>query len=164
MQSLVKDLLDYSRLTETGETKLVDLNLLIKHVLHDLDGSIQQANAHIQIENLPELDGYETPLRLLYQNLISNAIKFSVDRPQIKIGADKVGGKWLFYVQDNGIGIDPQHHDKIFVIFQRLHLRSEFGGTGIGLAHCKKIVEMHGGIIWVESEVGKGSKFCFTLN
>ena len=167
MQALVKDLLDYSRLSQAGESKPVELNHLLEAVLTDLNSSIQKSNAKMIIGVLPEVDGYETPLRLLFQNLLSNAIKFARKgkKPTIIVGAEKIKktGKWLFYVQDDGIGIDPKHFEKIFIVFKRLNNRDEFPGTGIGLAQCKKIVEMHGGIIWVESAEGEGSKFCFTL-
>ncbi|MEI6900230.1 MAG: ATP-binding protein, partial [Bacteroidota bacterium] len=116
-------------------------------------------------EELPVLNGFEAELRLLFQNLLQNAIKFrKKERPlEIKVTIKSVEKHWLFSFMDNGIGIDEKYKDKIFIIFQRLHNRNKFEGTGIGLAHCKKIVEMHGGRIWVESTPDVGSCFIFTI-
>jgi signal transduction histidine kinase len=114
---------------------------------------------------MPVIKGYEIEIRLLFQNLISNAIKFRSPEsdPVIRITCRKIDNFWEFAIADNGIGIAQEHQEKIFIIFQRLHLKSQYEGSGIGLAHCKKIVELHGGNIWVESEPYKGSKFIFTL-
>src|SRR5690606_7152132 len=115
---------------------------------------------------MPVILGYRTELRLLLQNLISNAIKFHKPdaRPHVKVWAKNVQDKWQFAVQDNGIGIEPQYLDRIFLIFQRLHNRDAYKGSGIGLAHCKRIAALHHGDIWVTSEPGKGSTFYFTIN
>ena len=111
------------------------------------------------------INGYPSEVKLLFQNLVLNAMKFRKKdtSPQIKISAQKKGGDWEFAVSDNGIGIAQQNSEKIFDIFQRLHTRKEYAGSGIGLSHCKKIVELHNGKIWVESIPGEGSTFCFTL-
>ncbi|MGZ2370521.1 PAS domain-containing sensor histidine kinase [Ancylomarina sp. YFZ004] len=166
MKSLIKGLLDYSRLGKKAESKKTNLNLLVESVCYDLDYLIQTSNAKIVLGELPTIYAYETELRLLFQNLISNAIKFMDDdkTPEIHIHAEKEKSAWRFSVKDNGIGIDSKYQDKVFIIFQRLHTRTEYEGTGIGLAHCRKIVELHNGDIWVDSEVGKGSTFNFTIN
>jgi chemotaxis family two-component system sensor kinase Cph1 len=113
---------------------------------------------------LPTVAGDEVQLVQLFQNLLANALKFRDSRPpEIQVSAQKQDGQWLFAIQDNGIGIAPEHQARIFLIFQRLHHRSEYPGTGIGLAVCKKIVEQHGGLIWVKSEPGRSATFYFTL-
>ncbi len=118
----------------------------------------------MECETLPTVVADERQLAQLFQNLLGNALKFRTEEtPHIRLRAEQQQGIWLFTVQDNGIGIDPQHAEKIFILFQRLHSRQKYDGTGIGLAICKKIVERHGGRIWVESEPGKGSTFKFTL-
>jgi len=118
------------------------------------------------VNQLPELKVFPNEIAMLFQILIGNAIKFKLDgiNPEVILSAKKIKNHWEFEVKDNGMGIDPKHYNKIFVIFQRLHPRNKYKGTGIGLAHCKKIVEMHNGRIWVESEPGKGSSFYFTIN
>ncbi len=130
-----------------------------------MSSRIKDTNTSFEVGSLPKVQGYQTELRLLFQNLITNAIKFRKrdTAPQIKISAQKEKGYWQFEVQDNGIGIADKHKKKIFVIFQRLHTRDEYDGTGIGLAHCQKIVDLHGGKIWVNSTPEKGSAFCFTI-
>lgn len=139
---------------------------MVKAVCHDLEYRIRKSNAQIDIGELPKIYAFETELRLLFQNLISNAIKFMAPGKTsiIKISADDKKTHWQFAVQDNGIGIDPQYKEKIFIIFQRLQGREEYHGTGIGLAHCQIIVELHHGEIWIYSELGKGSTFYFTIN
>lgn len=165
MKTLIRDLLDYSRIGRKIELTDIDCNLLVKEVVADLDTSIKEANATIHIEPLPQLKGYSTELKLLFQNLLSNALKFhhkNVD-PVIAISAIKKDDHWQFAIADNGIGIEDKFKERIFVIFQRLHVQSEYDGSGIGLAHCKKIVELHHGTIWVESTPGQGSTFYFTI-
>ncbi|MCU7523752.1 MAG: PAS domain S-box protein [Ignavibacteria bacterium] len=165
MKSLIQDLLSFSRITTKGENFApTDLNLLMQNVIADLKVAVEENNAKITYGKLPVINADTTQIRQVFQNLISNAIKFrGADDPEISIGAEKKAGQWLFSVKDNGIGIAPEFFDKIFVIFQRLHEREAYPGTGIGLAICKRIVEHHGGNIWVESEEGKGAAFYFTL-
>ncbi|AZJ35128.1 PAS domain S-box protein [Tenacibaculum singaporense] len=165
MSSLIKNLLDYSQLGRQREISKVNCNLLVNDIIEDLNSTIKQNKATIKQSNLPIINAYPIELRLLFQNLISNAIKFSKKdvSPQISIKAKKKDHVWEFYVKDNGIGIPEQFQKKIFSIFQRLHTENEYEGTGIGLAHCQKIVGMHGGEIGVKSKPGKGSTFFFTI-
>jgi PAS domain S-box-containing protein len=165
MKELVTGLFNYTLLGRDRIITAIDCNVLVNAVLNDLNHSIMGSNAVITVQELPTVNGHETELRLLFQNLIANALKFhkNNESPEINISAVNREKEWLFSIQDNGIGIEPKHKDKIFIIFQRLHKRNEFSGTGIGLAHCKKVVELHGGKIWVESEPGAGSTFKFTI-
>ena len=166
MSSLIKNLLDYSRIGYQEDLTKIDSNQLLKDISNDLSALISQTNTVIEINELPIINGYPTVLRLLFQNLLTNAIKFTekgVD-PIIKINAIKKKEFWEFSIKDNGIGIKKEYQNKIFAIFQRLHLKEEYEGTGIGLAHCKKIVSLHGGEIWVKSTYGKGSTFYFTIS
>lgn len=164
MQLLVKGLLDYSRI---GKEKKVTINCnqIINEVLSDMMITIKESNAEIIVSDLPILKGYATELRQVFQNLISNALKFRKKdvAPKIIFLVKKQKNEWLFSVQDNAIGIDESSKHKLFVIFKRLHNREEYEGTGIGLAHCKKIVELHGGTIWADSKLGEGSTFNFTI-
>ncbi|MES1161009.1 MAG: ATP-binding protein, partial [Bacteroidota bacterium] len=165
MKILIKDLLDYSRIGREKEIKQVDCNNLLAEVLADLEQVIKESGATVRSERLPVLHAYPTELKLLFQNLITNSIKFHKPglAPAVAIGSEKENGHWKFSVRDNGIGIDQQFTERIFIIFQRLHNRTQYEGSGIGLAHCKKIAELHGGHIWVESEPGEGSRFFFTI-
>ncbi len=165
MQNLINDLLSYSRITTQAKPfTRVDTNLLLDQVLSDLKVVIDTQKARITHTELPTVTGDESQLRQLFQNLIGNGIKFQKENiPEIHISVEKKERDWLFCVHDNGIGIASKHHQRIFAIFQRLHIRSEYEGTGIGLALCQKIVERHGGQIWVESEEAKGSSFYFTI-
>ncbi|MBI0398360.1 PAS domain S-box protein [Cyclobacterium marinum] len=165
MSELIKNLLDYNRLDKDNILTKIDCNQLVKDVKKDLSMNIKDAEATIIYNNLPILLGYETPLRLLFQNLINNAIKFRKKdtKPIIEINAKLNGDEWLFSIQDNGIGITTKYKDKIFVIFQRLHNKNEYEGSGIGLAHCRKIVDLHQGQIWVDSIDDEGSTFYFTI-
>ena len=165
MKILINDLLEYTRIENDKRIVEIDINTLLKDILSDLDTSIKENRAAIHSETLPVMSGYYSRLKSLFQNLISNAIKFKKpgEDPVITIASEDKGSEWLFSIKDNGIGIDMTYNEKIFKLFQRLHSRSDYQGTGIGLAHCKKIVELTGGSIWVESEPGKGSTFYFTL-
>ncbi|MGE5429862.1 MAG: PAS domain S-box protein [Syntrophomonadaceae bacterium] len=165
MQSLIQDLLSFSRITVKGENFVnTDLNAVMHNVITDLKVTIEENSAKIKYGKLPVIYADTTQIRQVFQNLISNAIKFrGQNDPEIGISAEKKDKLWLFSVKDNGIGIDPQFKERIFVIFQRLHDRESYPGTGIGLAICKRIVEHHGGNIWVESEEGKGTTFYFTI-
>jgi PAS domain S-box-containing protein len=165
MQGLINDLLAYSRVGTTGkEARLTDLNQVLDHTLADLQTAIGESSAVVTHDPLPVLPADGTQLGQLFQNLIANAIKFrGTEPPRVHIAARWIDGRWLFSVQDNGIGIEPQYAERIFAIFQRLHTRAEYPGTGIGLAICRRIVERHGGEISVESEPGEGSTFWFTI-
>ncbi len=165
MSGLIKGLLDYSRIGREEQCHLVDCQVLLGEVLTDLATSITQAGALIRVGNLPQVTGYETELRLLFQNLISNAIKFHRPgvQPVIAVNAVLKDNFWEFTVKDNGIGIRSEHFERIFIIFQKLHHREQYDGTGIGLSHCRKIAELHGGRIWVQSGPGQGSSFYFTI-
>jgi light-regulated signal transduction histidine kinase (bacteriophytochrome) len=165
MKVLINDLLEYSRIGRKKEAAQVDVNSIVKEVLADLNKAITDARAEIKIAKMPVIKAYPTEMKQIFQNLIINAVKFRKKdtTPKIEIGAERQNGAWKFMVRDNGIGIDPQHADRIFVIFQRLHTRNEYEGSGIGLSNCKKIAELHKGKIWVESKPGEGSSFFFTV-
>ncbi len=165
MQGLINDLLTYSRVGMRGkEFRLVDCSTVFDHVLAHLQVAVEESGAVVTRDALPAVMGDDTQLFQLFQNLISNAVKFRGDKaPQVHVSAGKKGNNWVFSVRDNGIGIAPRYFDRIFTIFQRLHKRAEYPGTGVGLAICKKVVERHGGRIWVESVPGKGATFYFTL-
>lgn len=166
MSKLIKSLLDYSRIGSHKQLQLVNCNQLVNDAILDLDAAIRTTHATIHADTLPMMKVYPDDFRLLLQNLISNAIKFRKKdtAPVINISAKRNDNYWLFSVADNGIGIDEKFVTKIFSIFQRLHNKGEYEGTGIGLAHCKKIVELHNGEIWVESKFGEGSIFYFTIS
>jgi PAS domain S-box-containing protein len=167
MSILIKSLLDFSRLGRNSNLTEIDCNKLIKDVITDLKNLITTSNAVIEISEMPRLNLYETEIRQLFQNLIINAIKFRKKdtQPKIQIRSVKMDEKWKFSVRDNGIGIAAVHFEKIFNIFQRIHSNEdEYKGNGIGLANCKKIVQLHHGEIWVESNLGEGATFYFTLS
>lgn len=164
MDRLITDLLTWSRVSRDREIITIDLAEIIELVLMNLRDSIQDAKASISVGALPKVQSSALQMTQLFQNLIMNAIKFrGKEAPQIHISAKEQKAGWLFSIRDNGIGFNKKYSEKIFVVFQRLHPRGQYEGTGIGLAICKKIVEQHGGRIWVESEEGKGSEFFFTL-
>jgi light-regulated signal transduction histidine kinase (bacteriophytochrome) len=165
MRQLVSDLLTYSRVGTKGK-EFADIALedVLANALSNLSVAISESGARVTHGPLPTVFGDAVQLLQLLQNLIGNAVKFRGDEaPAIHLDAERDGKRWLIRVRDNGIGIEPQYAERIFLIFQRLHTRQKYPGTGIGLAVCKKIVERHEGRIWVESQPGAGSTFCFTL-
>jgi signal transduction histidine kinase len=165
MQRLINDLLAYSRLATRGKPfGKTDCQRALQETLANLRTAIDETKATVTHDPLPTVFADESQLIQVFQNVVSNAIKFHGQAPPvIQIGAERKNDEWVFSVRDNGIGIDPQYHERIFVIFQRLHSGDEYPGTGIGLALCKRIVERHGGRIWVESDLGEGATFCFTI-
>jgi PAS domain S-box-containing protein len=165
MQALIQDLLSYSRVGTRGKPfRPVNCAAVVDRVLNDLKPMIVEAGATVTRGDLPAVSGDDVQLGALFQNLIANAIKFRGDRaPVVQVSAEREGEHWRFAVQDNGIGIESEYRERIFVIFQRLHGHGTYPGTGIGLAICKRIVERHGGRIWVESTPGAGATFWFTL-
>jgi PAS domain S-box-containing protein len=165
MHQLIQDLLAYSRAGRSATDAVrVDCNELLDQVLADLATAMADSGVKIVRETLPTVSGDPAPLLQLFQNLIGNAIKFRGERtPEIRIRADLREKEWVFSVSDNGIGIPIEHRERIFKVFQRLHTQEQFPGTGIGLAICKRVVERHGGRIWVESNPGSGTTFLFSL-
>jgi signal transduction histidine kinase len=165
MQGLINDLLTYSRVNTQGRPlEPTDLHVVLGESLRNLASAIRESRAIVTNDDLPSMRVDPVQLQQVFQNLIGNAIKFrGKTSPHVHVSAREEAGEWLFSVKDNGIGINAKHAQKLFVIFQRLHTREEYPGTGIGLAVCKRIVERHGGRIWFESEPGKGSTFYFTL-
>jgi light-regulated signal transduction histidine kinase (bacteriophytochrome) len=164
MQQLINDLLAYSRVgTQAKPFTPTDFEAVLENTLANLQIAIEESEAIITHDPLPTLMADPVQMVQLLQNLIGNAIKFRDQPPRIHIHAEPGEKSWLFSVRDNGLGIDPQFFERIFIIFQRLHTRAEYAGTGIGLAICKKIVERHGGRIWVEPAPDQGSIFRFTI-
>ena len=165
MQQLINDLLEFSRVGTRGkELSPTDCEVVLSKVLANLKVAIAESNAVVTHDPLPTVLGDGTQLIQLLQNLISNAIKFRREEPpQVHIKAVQSPKEWVFEVRDNGIGMESEYFERIFTIFQRLHSKSEYPGTGIGLAVCKKILERHGGRIWVESQLGEGTTFYFTI-
>ncbi|WP_026735739.1 sensor histidine kinase [Fischerella sp. PCC 9605] len=165
MQTLIDDVLAYSKVdVQAIEFELTGVDKALERALGNLRKRISETGAVITHDELPTVMADGTQLMQLFQNLIGNAIKFRSDKtPEIHIGASRLEDEWLFSVRDNGIGIDPRFSDRIFVIFQRLHTRDEYPGSGMGLAICKKIIECHRGRIWVESQLGEGATFYFTI-
>lgn len=166
MQKLIEDLLEYSRVSKNIKRFYpVDLNSIMAIVCSNLESTIRKNQATIVERNLPTVIGDSYQLVQLFQNLIDNAIKYRREEPpKIEISVESREKEYLFAVKDNGIGIDAKSFERIFQIFQRLHTPEEYSGTGIGLAICQKIVELHGGRIWVESQLGEGTTFYFTIN
>lgn len=165
MQNLIKDLLDFSQIGRNISFAATDCNNILKEVIANLGATIKESKAKITSTVLPVVIGNEIELRQLFQNLISNAIKFHKknSKPEIEITFVEKDTEYLFAFKDNGIGLEEQYKDRIFIIFQRLHTSTEYAGTGIGLATCKKIVALHNGKIWMESKLGHGSIFYFTI-
>jgi PAS domain S-box-containing protein len=165
LRLLITGLLEYSRLGKKSKLDLVDCNDLVGEVLMDMQSSIQNKKAKIEVKKLPVIPSYPIEMRLLFQNLISNALKFQhVDSiPEVTISCQQDEKNFTFCIKDNGIGIDERYKEKVFAIFQRLHSDRFYKGSGIGLAHCKKIVELHDGRIWLESLPEQGAKFFFTI-
>ncbi len=165
MQALIEGLLAYSRVARKGNPLTpTDSQAAFDQALVNLEAAVAESGALVTHDQLPMVVADSMQLMLLFQNLIGNALKYrGADSPRIHVQAQERETDWLYSVQDNGIGIEPRHHDKIFLIFQRLHTRNEYPGMGIGLAICMKIVERHGGHLWVESEPGQGSTFFFNL-
>ena len=165
MQRLISDLLSYSRMGKQEQPlDLVAFEIPLKQALANLREAAAEADAVVTYDPLPKVMADRAQLARLFQNLIGNAIKYRGNKPpEIHVGAKRKDGDWLFSVRDNGIGMEPQYAKRIFILFQRLHNKSEYSGTGIGLTICKKIIERHGGRIWVESELKEGSAFYFTI-
>jgi len=164
MYDLLNGLLDYSRIHKKGKAfNVVDINQVLNTVIKNLSFKIEEREAVIKIRRMPVVVADESQMIQLFQNLIANSIKFSTNTPRIDVSCRSDNNHHIFSVKDNGIGIEPQYFDKIFQIFQRLHVRRKYEGTGIGLAICKRIVEHHGGKIWVKSEQCSGSTFIFTI-
>ena len=165
MKKLIQDLLDYSRIGHQGKLAVINCNELVEELRADLSELIAEMNAVIVYQTLPTIKGYTTEIKLLFLNLVVNAIKFSKPgiRPEVIISGWAENAGWHFKVSDNGIGIRPEFFEKIFLIFHRLNSNSDARGSGIGLAHCKKIVKLHNANIWVESSPGEGTTFHFTI-
>ncbi len=165
MSILIKGLLDYSLLGKESVLTMVDCNKLVGEVLAELSGTITETGAVIILRELPAFHGFEREIKILFHHLVDNAIKFRKTNvpPEIKISATSNEKEIVFSITDNGIGLEENNREKIFTIFKQMHNRTDYQGTGIGLAHCKKIVELHGGKIWVESKPGAGSSFFFSI-
>jgi PAS domain S-box-containing protein len=165
MQALIQALLEFSRVSTRGRPfSRTDVHEVLVRVLRDLSVSLQEARATVTHDPLPAVMGDSLQLGQLLQNLIGNAVKFrGAEAPRVHVGAERQPGEWVFSVRDNGIGIDPAECERIFRWFERAHPQGRRPGTGIGLAICKRIAERHGGRIWVESQPGQGSLFCFTI-
>ncbi|MFC4438165.1 MULTISPECIES: PAS domain S-box protein [Natrialbaceae] len=165
MRNMIDGLLEYSRIETQGDPfELTDLGAVVDDVLADIQLQIEESNANVSVDELPRVNGDPNQLRQLFQNLLSNAIEYSGDEPPtIRVDSERRGGKWTVSVHDEGIGIESDAQERVFEVFQRLHSREEHEGTGIGLALCQRIVERHGGEIWIESEPGEGATFSFTL-
>lgn len=165
MQGMIQALLTYSRVNTKGKPfEPTDCEAVFSKALANLQTPIQNSGAEVTHDPLPTIVADEAQMAQLIQNLIDNGVKFhNEEQPKVHVSAKEQGDDWLFAVRDNGIGIDPEFHERIFEVFARLHGKQDYKGTGIGLSVCKKIVERHSGSIWVESEPGKGATFYFTI-
>jgi light-regulated signal transduction histidine kinase (bacteriophytochrome) len=165
MQALINDLLSFSRVgRRSGEHVVVDTGELFDIAIGNLEPVIEETGARVTRGELPQVQGEATLLTAVFQNLVNNAIKFRGElTPEVRVDARRADAEWIFSVTDNGIGIDPEYAERIFVIFQRLHSKDQYDGTGIGLALCKKIVEYHGGRIWLDTDRQEGSAIHWTL-
>lgn len=166
MSQLIQDLLAYAKVGAAEQPyEPIDCNQLVQEILSEISPSIKEEQARVTVQPLPTIAGNPSQLRQLFQNLLSNALKYHLPEqaPQVNLSAILEAETWQFTVQDNGIGIEPKYFDKIFQIFERLHSKGEYPGTGVGLSTCKKIVESHSGHIWVESKLGAGTAVYFTL-
>jgi len=165
MKQLIEDLLAYSRVGTRGKDfHEVEVEGALRRAVTNLRAAIEESGASVTWDALPTVIADDLQLTQLFQNLIGNALKFrSASVPRVSVSATEKEKEWEFKVRDNGIGIEPQYFERIFMVFQRLHNKTEYPGTGIGLAICKKVVERHGGRIWVEAQPGEGSAFHFTL-
>lgn len=165
MHDLIKGILDYSRMGRATEAELIDAHKMVQDVLADAATLVEYCAAEITVESLPSIKGYPREIHTLFQNLLINALKYRRPEvpPRVEIGARQKGDEWIFHVRDNGIGVEQKYFTRIFEVFQRLHLQNEISGTGIGLANCRKIMELHHGRIWIESERGRGSTFLFAF-
>ena len=165
MKVLINDLLTYSRVgTQKVDDQEVDCGEVFDDAIANLQTAIEESDAVVTHADLPRVRGDATQLTQVFQNLTGNALKYRGESaPRVHVGVERQNGTWTFSINDNGIGIEPQYAERVFGIFERLHANDEYAGTGIGLAVCKKIVERHGGTIWLESKVGEGSTFSFTI-
>ena len=165
MTQMIRAMLDYSRIGKTGSKSKIDCNVLLAEVLDDLSGIISAKQAIIKKIKMPYVFGYKNELRALFQNILTNALKYAREGvvPEIIINCRSIARCWEFSISDNGIGFNTRYNDKIFILFQRLNHPTQIEGSGIGLARCKKIVELHGGKIWADSKPQHGSTFYFTL-
>jgi two-component system, chemotaxis family, sensor kinase Cph1 len=165
MKTMIGDILAYSRV-KTDERNFVSFSSedTLKTALENMQVKIAESQANVRYENLPHITGNENQFVQLFQNLVSNAIKFRSEQPpEIHVSASRHNHEWLFAVRDNGIGIEEQYLERIFVMFKRLHTKEKYPGTGIGLAVCRKVIEHHRGRIWAESKLGEGTTFYFTV-
>ncbi len=166
MTKLVQSLMEYAEIGSSELMTEVDCNVIVSEVMEDLSEQIKKSNAKIQVGELPKIIGNEREIRMVFQNIIDNALKFRIEEenPHIIIAVDQRPGHYLFSIQDNGIGIPVEQKGNVFNAFQRLHNQNEYEGSGIGLYGCKRVIDIHRGRIWVESEENKGSTFFFTIS